>query len=102
MIPPPWIILLDNISPQNTEPPLARYWLAPFGITSARGAIIHPIKSEKPLGVNLAALSLPLGFDFENMNKLRSRLQYEKAKETFFMRLLILTLTLAILTFQIL
>jgi len=36
------------------------------------------------------------------MNKLHSRLQYEKAKESFFLRLLILTIILAILTFQIL
>ena len=36
------------------------------------------------------------------MNKLKSRLQYEKAKETFFLRLLILTITLATLTFIIL
>jgi hypothetical protein len=36
------------------------------------------------------------------MNKLRSRLQYNNAKETFFLRLLILTLILATLTFIIL
>jgi hypothetical protein len=38
----------------------------------------------------------------EHMNKLRSRIQYNNAKEAFFVRLLILTITLAILTFQIL
>jgi len=36
------------------------------------------------------------------MNKLKSRLQYNNAKETFFVRLLLLTLILAILTFIIL
>jgi len=36
------------------------------------------------------------------MNKLRSRIQYNNAKESFFLRLLILTIILAILTFQLL
>jgi hypothetical protein len=102
MIPPPWIILRASISPRNIEPPLARYWLAPFGSISERVAIIHPIKSEKPHAVNSGAVSLPLGFNFEHMNKLHSRLQYEKAKEAFFMRLLLLSIILAILTFQLL
>jgi hypothetical protein len=33
------------------------------------------------------------------MNKLRSRLQYEKAKETFFVRLLLLALIIVSLVF---
>jgi hypothetical protein len=36
----------------------------PCGNTSARVAIIHPIKSEKPLAVNSGAVSLPLGFNY--------------------------------------
>jgi hypothetical protein len=36
------------------------------------------------------------------MNKLHSRIQYNQAKETFFLRLLILTIILATLTFIIL
>jgi hypothetical protein len=36
------------------------------------------------------------------MNKLKSRIQVILAKETFFLRLLILTLTIATLTFIIL
>jgi hypothetical protein len=36
------------------------------------------------------------------MNKLKSRLQYEKAKESFFLRLLLLSIILATLTFIIL
>jgi hypothetical protein len=102
MIPLPWTIRQANTSPRNTAPPLVRYWLALCGNTSALVATIHPIKSEKPLGVHLAARSLPLGFNSEHMNKLRSRIQYNNAKEAFFVRLLILTITLAILTFQIL
>jgi hypothetical protein len=56
--------------------------------------MFKPVPYSKPLTLSAAPS--------EHMNKLKSRLQYEKAKEAFFMRLLLLALTLATLTFIIL